>query len=175
MNDQRDSRFPRTVSITIAGAGATTGAGAVAVAGRLLKMEATEPQRRITVLGQVRQLVTPVREENRNFRLPRPSVRISDIFAAYYGDPSGAEYWADWLDYGENEHLARLLAAHLAAEANEGDDDSGKLGEEAAEKVRVNRYGASSELAKKLFKELLTEFPQGSFRERVKAIAAHRE
>jgi hypothetical protein len=130
-------------------------------------------QRRFTVFGLVRQLVTGAPDENLKLRLPCPPARVSEIFAAAYeGDATGAAYWANCLDYGEIEILPRLLAAHLAAEANEADDDSAvNLGEEAAEEIRVCRYGA------KLMRcqELLREFPQGNFRERVKVIAGHRE
>ena len=130
------------------------------------------PQRRVAVLGLVRQLVTGVPDENFNLRLPPPLVQVAEIFTEAYGDPTGAAYWENCLDYGEIELLPRLLAAHLAAEANEGDDDSeAKLGQAAAEEIRTKRYGAK--LAN--CRELLSEFPHGDFRERVKAIAGHRE
>ena len=94
----------------------------------------------------VRQLVTPVLDRELRLRLPLhrqlppPQARISDVIDAYYVDPSGAEYWANWRDYGEDKFLPQLIANHLAVEEVESGDDEAT---EEAERKRLALMGRS--------------------------------
>jgi hypothetical protein len=128
--------------------------------------------RRRTVLGLIVRLVTATPDENMVLRLPggRP-VTAAELLARAYQGPMGAEYWDNWLDYGESSLLPKLLAAHLAAEKLERGDAGKGLPAEYGESIRVSLFLADL----KSSEELLEEFANGTFRERVNAISEHRE
>ncbi len=78
--------------------------------------------RRLSVLGLVRSSFAPELvsvDGTMAWRAPQtPLCAEAEIFDAAYGDPSGGEYWAAWLDSREpDDVVARLLAAHLTIEA----------------------------------------------------------
>jgi hypothetical protein len=96
-----------------------TGSGARTLARR---------QRRYAVLSIIRNSIMPARMfDGKALRLgrgvrPRMEARrttVARVFLDAYGDETGAEYWAAWIDATDpdpDEKIARLLATHVAAE-----------------------------------------------------------
>jgi len=127
-------------------------------------------QRRLSVLGLIRQLVTPGPFQG---VAREPPYTPAELFAKACGDPSGAEYWSHWLDYGEPEHQATLLAAHLAVELMPSIGDG--LPEEAAHRVRNSLFAGKRAEWAEVLAALAKEMPTASFRDRLVSTCRHRE
>jgi hypothetical protein len=131
-------------------------------------------QQRLTVLALVRQLTIPVHDENLYLWRPTPPT-VAEIFTEVYGDPSGAVYWAGWLDYGDTKLLPQLLANHLVAEVAESRRKTPRP--PSPERPEFRSAAESDQHWEKLARcrNLARELPEGSFREKIQAIAGHRE